>query len=116
MPRRKSAANRTSMSDWSPVSWRALPAVQQPVWPDEEALSRVTNRMRFLPPLVSMGEVDALRAQLAEVAQGKRFILQGGDCAERFTDCSSVAILRKLKILLQMSLVITHGARRPVVR
>jgi 3-deoxy-7-phosphoheptulonate synthase len=104
------------MSDWSPVSWRALPAVQQPIWPDEEALSRVTNRMRFLPPLVSMGEVDALRAQLAEVAQGKRFILQGGDCAERFTDCSSVAILRKLKILLQMSLVITHGARRPVVR
>lgn len=72
--------------------------------------------MRRLPPLVTPAEVDALRAQLAEVAQGQRFLLQGGDCAERFMDCSSEPIEKKLKILLQMSLVLTWGARIPTLR
>jgi 3-deoxy-7-phosphoheptulonate synthase len=69
-----------------------------------------------LPPLVSSEEVDALRASLAEVAMGRRFLLQGGDCAERFADCNALAIEQKLRILLQMSLVLTWGARVPTLR
>lgn len=72
--------------------------------------------VRRLPPLVSPTEVDALRSQLAEVAEGKRFLLQGGDCAERFVDCSAEPIEQKLRILLQMSLVLTWGARIPTLR
>jgi hypothetical protein len=72
--------------------------------------------VRRLPPLVSSSEVDALRAQLAEVAEGKRFLLQGGDCAERFADCAAEPIEQKLRILLQMSLVLTWGARVPTRR
>lgn len=72
--------------------------------------------MRSLPPLVVASEVDSLRSQLAEVANGTRFLLQGGDCAERFMDCSAEPIEQKLKILLQMSLVLTWGARMPTLR
>lgn len=72
--------------------------------------------VRRLPPLVTPAEVDSLRAQLAEVAEGRRFLLQGGDCAERFMDCSAEPIEKKLKILLQMSLVLTWGARIPTLR
>lgn len=99
---------------WSPSSWRALPAQQQPRW--EGPLEPVLERLRGLPPLVAVGEVESLRALLADAAAGRRFILQGGDCAEMFRDCTSAAITRKLKILLQMSLVLTYGARRPVIR
>ena len=72
--------------------------------------------VRSLPPLVVASEVDLLRSQLAEVASGTRFLLQGGDCAERFVDCSAEPIEQKLKILLQMSLVLTWGARMPTLR
>lgn len=72
--------------------------------------------VRRLPPLVAPSEVDALRSQLAEVAEGKRFLLQGGDCAERFVDCAAEPIEAKLRILLQMSLVLTWGARIPTLR
>lgn len=104
------------MKPWTFDSWRALPARQQPNWPDPAALDTVTARLRTLPPIVSMGEIDSLHAQLADAALGRRFVLQGGDCAERFRDCDSLTITRKLKILLQMSLVLTYGARKPVVR
>lgn len=69
-----------------------------------------------LPPIVTANEVRDVRQQLAEVAQGKRFLLQGGDCAERFVDCASQPIEQKLKIMLQMSLVLTWGARIPTLR
>lgn len=69
-----------------------------------------------MPPLVTPQEVDRLRDQLAEVAEGKRFLIQGGDCAERFLDCAAEPIEQKLRILLQMSLVLTWGARVPTVR
>ncbi len=104
------------MNDWNPESWQPLPAAQQPDYADASALEAVCQRLRTLPPLVFSGEVEGLRAQLAEVAEGKRFVLHGGDCAERFLDCRSDTIVRKLKILLQMSLVLTWGARKPVVR
>jgi 3-deoxy-7-phosphoheptulonate synthase len=74
---------------WKPNSWRSRPAAQQPRYEDEAALETVLGRIRQLPPIVSIGEVDKLRAQLAEAAQGRRFLLQGGDCAERLLECQA---------------------------
>jgi 3-deoxy-7-phosphoheptulonate synthase len=105
-----------SPSNWTPDSWRARPIQQQPLWPDAGALQTTLDEVRALPPLVNHGEVDTLRAHLAEAARGKAFLLQGGDCAERFADCTKTAIEAKLKILLQMSLVLTWGARIPIIR
>lgn len=101
---------------WSPSSWRIMPAAQQPCYDDDAEVERTLAEVRELPPLVFSGEVENLKAQLAEAAAGRRFVLQGGDCAERFCDCTSAAIVRKLKILLQMGLVMTYGARKPVIR
>ena len=101
---------------WSPQSWQNLPARQQPEYPDPSALESVLDRLRRLPPLVGPGEVERLRTLLAEAAQGKRFLLQGGDCAERFRDCAAEPIADKLRILLRMSVVLTHAGRCPVVR
>jgi 3-deoxy-7-phosphoheptulonate synthase len=103
-------------AEWSPTSWRALPAAQQPVYADAEALESALVRLSRLPPLVTSWEVEELRRQLAEAAHGKRFLLQGGDCAESFDDCESSMIANKLKILLQMSLVLVHGLKMPVIR
>ena len=101
---------------WSVSSWRSLPARQQPEWPDAAALGSAIAELSSLPPLVTSWEVESLRSQLAEAEQGRRFLLQGGDCAEMFDECRSDAIASKLKILLQMSLVLTHGGGRPVIR
>lgn len=101
---------------WNPHSWQRLPAEQQPVYPDPTALEGVLARLRQLPPLVVPEEVDRLRGLLAEAAAGRRFLLQGGDCAERFKDCTPEAIEGKLRVLLQMSVALTHGGRKPVVR
>lgn len=103
-------------SPWHPEGWRALPVKQQPIYPDMEKLESALTEVRRLPPLVTPREVEDLRAQLAEVACGKRFLLQGGDCAERFQDCCSESIEKQLRILLQMSLVLTWGARVPTLR
>ncbi len=104
------------MGEWRPDSFRMRPIAQQPRYRDPEAVERALARVRALPPLVAPGEVDALRALLAKAARGEAFLLQGGDCAERFVDCARGAIERKLKILLQMSLVLTWGARLPIIR
>ncbi len=104
------------MSDWRPDSWRSKNAAQQVSYPDEDKLNAVVNEMARMPPLVTSWEVEALKAHLAKAARGEAFLLQGGDCAESFDDCSSESIAAKLKILLQMSLVLVHGSRRPVVR
>ena len=101
---------------WHSGSWRALPARQQPNYDDEAALARTLDTLRTKPPLVSTGEVDRLASELAEAAEGKRFVLHGGDCAERFADCTSESLTARLQVLLQMSLVLTHATRRPVVR
>ena len=74
----------SAMPEWTPSSWRAYPVKQQPVYPDAVALEAAAAEVRRLPPLVTASEVDELRAAMAEVALGKRFLLQGGDCAERF--------------------------------
>lgn len=104
------------MDAWTPSSWQSRPALQQPVYPEAAALERVVEQLRRLPPLVSSWEIEQLRTQLAEAADGRRFLLQGGDCAESFEDCESSTIAAKLKILLQMSLVLVHGARKRVIR
>ena len=101
---------------WTPDSWQAKPAVQQPDYPDRAALAAALEELRRLPPLVTSWEVNALKAQLAEAQAGKRFVLQGGDCAESFADCESGLIANRLKVLLQMSLVLVHGLRTRVVR
>lgn len=104
------------MQTWAPSSWRQRAALQQPRYEDPAALEAVLARLRRLPPIVSVGEIEDLKAQLAAASRGERFLLQGGDCAERFDDCNADSIVRKLKILLQMSLVLTYGARKPVIR
>ena len=103
-------------ADWGPDSWRARPALQLPTYPDADALAGVQAELRALPPLVTSWEIQSLKQQLAEAQEGRRFLLQGGDCAENFSDCSSEVISNRLKVLLQMSLVLVHGLRLPVVR
>jgi 3-deoxy-7-phosphoheptulonate synthase len=102
--------------DWTPTSWTSRPAEQQPVYRDVAALERVVAEMSRLPPTVVSWEIDDLKRQIADAQQGRRFLLQGGDCAETFADCESGQIARKLKILLQMSLVLLHGLKKPVIR
>ncbi|MCB1032325.1 MAG: 3-deoxy-7-phosphoheptulonate synthase class II [Acidobacteria bacterium] len=101
---------------WAPDSWRSRPVLQQPPYPDPEAVQRVVRELASLPPLVTSWEIETLKEQLAESARGERFLLQGGDCAEIFAECRSESITNKLKILLQMSLVLVHGLQRRVIR
>jgi 3-deoxy-7-phosphoheptulonate synthase len=103
-------------TDWQPSSWRGRTALQLPTYPDAEALAGVQDELRALPPLVTSWEILSLKQQIAEAQDGRRFVLQGGDCAENFSDCSSDVISNRLKVLLQMSLVLVHGLRLPVVR
>ncbi|MBV9507133.1 MAG: 3-deoxy-7-phosphoheptulonate synthase class II [Acidobacteriia bacterium] len=101
---------------WAPDTWRRRVALQQPEYPDTAVLACVLKELRELPPLVTSWEVLQLKQLLAEAAQGKRFVLQGGDCAERFQYCTPNRITNTLKVLLQMSLVLVVGAQRPVIR
>jgi 3-deoxy-7-phosphoheptulonate synthase len=110
------AAGDQPEGSWTPSSWRAHPAAQQPGWPDTDALAAVRERLRTLPPLVFAGEARALLASLGDVCEGHAFLLQAGDCVESFRDVSAPAIREKLKVLLQMSAVLTYGATLPVVR
>ena len=105
-----------STDGWSPTSWQSRPAAQQATYRDPAALERAVASLARLPPIVVSWEVEALKQQIAEAQQGNRFLLQGGDCAESLEDCESGQIARKLKILLQMSLVLLHGLRKPVIR
>ena len=101
---------------WTPQSWRDLPAAQQPRWPDEAALERALKELGGLPPLVFAGEARRLRSALAEVAGGRAFLLQAGDCAESFQEFSADNIRDKLRVVLQMAVVLTYGAGVPVVK
>lgn len=101
---------------WSPVSWKDKPYSHQTAYPSQQAVDGVVNKIKNLPPLVTSLEIEKLKTQLGEAAVGKRFLLQGGDCAESFADCNAAAITNKLKILLQMSLILLHGLRKPIVR
>jgi 3-deoxy-7-phosphoheptulonate synthase len=102
--------------DWNPTSWQTKPAQQQPVYRDPALLERAVSALSRLPPIVVSWEIENLREELAAAQRGERFLLQGGDCAENFDDCESDRIATRLKILLQMSLVLTHALKKPVIR
>jgi 3-deoxy-7-phosphoheptulonate synthase len=106
----------TPPDTWSIDSWRSKHTHQIPSYDDQSALDDALDDLRRRPPLVTHWEVNRLQSLLAEAAAGKRFILQGGDCAERFDECRPEVITNRLKILLQMSLVLIYGMRRPVAR
>ncbi len=107
---------RPTLDAWTPSSWQSRKAAQQPTYNDPEALAANVSALSRLPPLVVSWEIEALKAQIASAQRGESFILQGGDCAESFEDCDSDMIAKKLKILLQMSLVLIHGLKKPVIR
>lgn len=97
-------------------AWRTLPIKQQPQWSDPEAVARASATLAALPPLVFAGEVDNLRSSLAKAASGEAFVLQGGDCAETFDGATADKIRNRVKTLLQMAVVLTYGASKPVVK
>ena len=107
---------QASRDQWTPSSWKHRLVEQQPVYEDQQTLTEVVEQLGKLPPLVTSWEIETLKAQLAEAALGKQFLLQGGDCSESLEDCESPIIAIKLKILLQMSLVLIHGAQKQVIR
>src|SRR5512142_972925 len=97
-------------------SWRDRPAAQLPGWPDQSAADEVGHQLSRLPPLVFAGECDALTERLAAVSRGEAFVLQGGDCAETFEGSTADAVRGKLQTLLQMAVVLTYGARVPIIK
>jgi 3-deoxy-7-phosphoheptulonate synthase len=103
-------------SPWTPQSWRDKPILQVPVYPDPVKLEGVEAQLRKFPPLVFAGEARDLKHQLAEVAEGRAFLLQGGDCAESFAEHGADHIRDFFRVFLQMAIVLTHGASKPVVK
>jgi 3-deoxy-7-phosphoheptulonate synthase len=101
---------------WDPTSWKSKPNAQEVVYDDPAAVERAVARLRDLPPLVTSWEIERLKSLIADAQEGKRFLLQGGDCAETTADCRRTPIVNKLKILLKMSLVLILGGRKPIVR
>jgi 3-deoxy-7-phosphoheptulonate synthase len=101
---------------WTPSRWQDLPAEQQPTWPDPHALEQTLKALSALPPLVFAGEARSLQHALGEVAAGGAFLLQAGDCAESFHDFTADSIRDKLKVILQMAVVLTYGGGVPVVK
>jgi 3-deoxy-7-phosphoheptulonate synthase len=97
-------------------NYRNLSAAQQPTWTDEAKLQAAREELAVLPPLVFAGEVDTLRSRLAAAAEGKAFLLQGGDCAETFADATADRIRNRVKTILQMAVVLMYGASMPVVK
>src|SRR3979411_2972257 len=103
-------------TSWHSASWQTRVAQQQPAYNDTKALEAAVAHLSRLPPIVVSWEIDALRERLAAAQRGQAFLLQGGDCAETFADCESDLIAKKLKILLQMSIVLLHGLKKPIIR
>ncbi|TNC71954.1 class II 3-deoxy-7-phosphoheptulonate synthase [Rubellimicrobium roseum] len=104
------------MGEWQKTDWRKLPRVQMPDYPDQDRLRDVEARLASYPPLVFAGEARKLKAHLAKVSKGEAFLLQGGDCAESFAEFSADNIRDTFKVLLQMAMVLTYGAKVPVVK
>lgn len=104
------------MENWSRNSYERFPARHQPAYDSQAEVASHIKNLEDYPPIVFPGEIESLKASIANAGEGRGFILQGGDCVERFSDCRQEAITNKLKILLQMSVILTYAARRPVVR
>ena len=114
--RRLDVAIDANGQDWTPSSWKSKPAKQEVAYEDEATLKRTMIKLNTLPPLVTPYEIQKLKNELRECALGNAFLLQGGDCAELFDYCNQNMIEAKVKLLLQMSLVLIYGARKKVVR
>ncbi|MFZ2873604.1 MAG: 3-deoxy-7-phosphoheptulonate synthase class II [Phycisphaerales bacterium] len=110
------SAPTAGSTGWTPRTWLSRAGAELVAYEDDAALERSVARLASLPPLVTSGEIEKLRGLLAEAEAGKRFVLQGGDCAEALGDCRPDKVTSTLKVLLQMSLVLIHGAKKPVVR
>lgn len=104
------------MEHWSSSSWRSKPIVQQPAYPQLDELIQVEQTLSQLPPLVFAGEIRSLTQDLASVAAGKSFLLQGGDCAESFAEFNANKIRNTFQVLLQMAVVLTFAGSCPVVK
>ncbi|WP_323764658.1 class II 3-deoxy-7-phosphoheptulonate synthase [Marinovum sp.] len=104
------------MSEWQKSDWRNKPRVQMPEYTDAEALQAVEAQLAKYPPLVFAGEARTLKARLADASRGEAFLLQGGDCAESFQQFSADGIRDTFKVMLQMAMVLTFGAKVPVVK
>ncbi|MDQ2042688.1 3-deoxy-7-phosphoheptulonate synthase class II [Pseudoalteromonas sp. 20-92] len=104
------------MQSWNPNSWRELPILQQPQYPDQEILKSVEGQLKTAPPLVFAEETRSLFKQLEDVCEGRAFLLQGGDCAESFSDFNAANIRDTFKTILQMAVVLTYGGKCPVVK
>jgi 3-deoxy-7-phosphoheptulonate synthase len=111
-----SAAVHRAPELWEPGSWRDLPIAQQPDWPDPAAVARVTADLGRLPPLVLPAEIRQLQTELAEVAAGRAFLVQAGDCAEEFSSCTEQSVRGKLQVILQLAILLTYGSGMPVVK
>src|SRR5258708_10348617 len=109
-------SNTPALTNWHPATWQGRQAAQQPKYADAPALGRAVAALGGPPRLVGSWEIEALTAKVAQVQRGEQFLLQGGDCAESFEDCESDNIPALLKILLQMSLVLLQGMKKPIVR
>lgn len=107
---------RSTGATWQPGEWREWPAAQQPDWPDQDALDRACKQLAGLPPLVFAGEARLLKSGLARAASGEAFLLQAGDCAESFSEFSADSIRDKLRVILQMAVVLTYGSGVPVLK
>jgi 3-deoxy-7-phosphoheptulonate synthase len=105
-----------STRNWTPSSWQAFPAVQQPKWPDNAQLDSALQQIASFPPLVFAGEARSLQAALGQVASGNAFLLQAGDCAESFEEFTAVNIREKLRVILQMAVMLTYSMGVPVVK
>ena len=101
---------------WTPTSWQQFDAAQQPTWPDAAAVDAALKQIATYPPLVFAGEARSLQASLAQVAAGNAFLLQAGDCAESFEEFSANNIREKLRVILQMAIVLTYSMGVPVVK
>lgn len=101
---------------WTPSSWRAFPIKQQPTYQDQELLKKVEEELRSYPPLIFAGEARKLKEQLARAGRGEAFLLQGGDCAESFSDFSAGTIKNLFKLMLQMNMVFMYGTGKPVIK
>ncbi len=104
------------MSNWTKTSWKNFPALQLPKWPDPEHHAAVMKKIAALPPLVFAGEIRSLKKDLTRAGRGEAFLLQGGDCAENFTDCTAPTVREMLKVILQMTVVLAYAGGKPVVK
>jgi 3-deoxy-7-phosphoheptulonate synthase len=106
----------TNQNEWTKSSWKNYTALQQPKWPDQDALEKVTNDLALLPPLVFAGEIRTLKELLAKASTGEAFLIQGGDCSEDFSQVTAPTIRETMKVLLQMAVVMAYAGGKPAIK